>query len=181
MTIPNDHVGLRAAHVGDAERIASLHTESWRRTYRGMMTDEFLDGRALENRRVVWHDRLSAPAANQYVRVAQEGSEIIGFICAFADHDAVWGSYVDNLHVVYSRHRRGVGRALIRSAAEWLCQAHHDRGVYLWVMEANTTARAFYDRLGATNAGTIDLEDPGGGHAPNCRYVWTRPDLLLVL
>ena len=48
-----------------------------------------------------------------------------------------------------------------RSAAEWLCQAHHDRGVYLWVMEANTTARAFYDRLGATNAGTRRKRTPG--------------------
>ena len=46
-------------------------------------------------------------------------------------------------------------------------------------MEANAAARAFYERLGATNAGTIELEDPGGGYAPNCRYVWARPDLLL--
>jgi ribosomal protein S18 acetylase RimI-like enzyme len=179
MAASNDRLDLRVAHADDAERIACLHTESWRRTYRGMMTDEFLDGGALENRRGVWHERLGTPAANQYVSVAQEGPEIIGFICAFADQDPVWGSYIDNLHVVYGRHRRGVGRALMRSAAEWLCRVERDRGVYLWVMEANAAARAFYDRLGATNAGTIELEDPGGGCAPNCRYVWSRPDLLL--
>jgi hypothetical protein len=46
-------------------------------------------------------------------------------------------------------------------------------------MAANAPARAFYERLGAANAGTVDLEDPGGGRAPNCRYVWARPDLLL--
>ena len=179
MTASRDPIDLRSAHAEDAERIACLHTESWRRTYRGMMTDEFLDGGALENRRRVWHERLGMPAANQYVSVAQEGREMIGFICAFAGQDPVWGSYIDNLHVVYSRHRRGVGRALIRGAAEWLRGLQPDRGVYLWVMEANAAARAFYECLGATNAGTIELEDAGGGHAPNCRYVWARPDLLL--
>lgn len=75
----SDHrIALRVAHVDDAERIARLHTQSWRRTYRGMMTDEFLDGGALENRRSVWHMRLGTPAANQYVCIAQEAPRVSG-------------------------------------------------------------------------------------------------------
>jgi ribosomal protein S18 acetylase RimI-like enzyme len=179
MTSSNQGFALRGAHAEDAERIARLHTESWRRTYRGMMTDEFLDGGALDNRRSVWHERLHTPGADQYVCVAEDGSTLIGFICGFADHDPVWGSYIDNLHVVYASHRRGVGRALMRNAAEWFCRVRPDRGVYLWVMEANAPARVFYEHLGATNVGTTDMVDPGGGHAPNCRYVWASPRLLL--
>jgi ribosomal protein S18 acetylase RimI-like enzyme len=144
-----------------------------------MMSDEFLDGAALENRRRVWRQRLETPGANQYVCVAEDGPAIVGFICAFADEDSVWGSYIDNLHVAYDYHRRGVGRVLLRDVAEWLCHAQPDRGLYLWVMEANASARAFYERLGAVNAGTADLTDPGGGHALNCRYVWARPHALL--
>jgi hypothetical protein len=53
----NRSVLLRDATIADAERIAQLHTESWRRTYRGMMRDAFLDGGALENRRHVWLER----------------------------------------------------------------------------------------------------------------------------
>ena len=146
-----------------------------------MMSDEFLDGRALENRRLTWHDRLHAPRANQYVSVAVDASTIVGFICAFADEDPIWGSYIDNLHVTAGMHRRGIGRALMRDVAEWLCREKPERGVWLWVMEGNASARAFYEQLGATNAGIADLEDPGGGHAPNCRYVWSRPSLLLTL
>jgi ribosomal protein S18 acetylase RimI-like enzyme len=179
MTAPTDRVTLRAAHHDDAEAIACLHTESWRRTYRGMMTDEFLDVGALENRRGVWHERLGTPGANQYTIVAQDRWAIVGFICAFADEDAIWGSYIDNLHVAPDMHRRGVGRALMRSVGEWLCQVQPERGVYLWVMEANASARRFYERLGATNADTVDKVDPGGGHAPNCRYVWSRPHLMI--
>jgi GNAT superfamily N-acetyltransferase len=175
-----DSVSLRLAQPEDAEHVAVLHADSWRRTYRGMMTDEFLDYRALENRRRVWHERLHASDPNQFVCLAQHASGTVGFICAFANEDATWGSYIDNLHVVYNMQRHGVGRALMRSAAEWLCGIQPDRGVYLWVMEANASARRFYERLGALNAGTADKEDPGGGHAPNCRYVWAQPGVMLT-
>lgn len=171
---------LRIARADDAESIAVLHTESWRRTYRGMMSDEFLDGGALGNRRGVWRERLHADTPNQFVCVAEQDSRIVGFICAFSNQDPIWGAYIDNLHVAHDLQRRGVGRALMRSAAEWLCRAQSSGGVYLWVMEANASARAFYERLGASNAGCVNLEDPSGGRAPNCRYVWGDPRMLLT-
>jgi GNAT superfamily N-acetyltransferase len=170
---------LRPATVPDADAIAVLHTDSWRRTYRGMMSDAFLDGGALENRRHVWHERLHAPAADRLVTVADDGSRIVGFICVFAREDESWGAYVDNLHVAHDWKGRGVGRALMRRAAKWVCETHPGGGVYLWVMEANASARAFYDRLGARNVETVQLPDPGGGSAPNCRYVWSDARTLL--
>jgi GNAT superfamily N-acetyltransferase len=171
---------LRIAAAADAEAIAVLHTESWRRTYRGMMADEFLDGAALGNRRTVWRERLHGAAPGLHVCVAEHHKRIVGFVCAFANHDPNWGAYIDNLHVAHDWHRRGVGRALMRSTAEWLCGLQPDGGVYLWVMEANAPARRFYERLGASHAGNVNLEDPGGGSAPNCRYVWTSPRVLLT-
>jgi ribosomal protein S18 acetylase RimI-like enzyme len=179
MTLPVP-IDCRAARIEDVEAIALLHAESWRRTYRGMMTDEFLDGSAHDNRRLVWRKRLAIPSSNQYVCVAAQSGSIVGFVCAFASEDPVWGSYIDNLHVVSQLHRRGVGRSLMRAAAEWLCDRAPERAVYLWVMEKNARARAFYDRLGGSNAGIVEKVDPGGGRAPNCRYVWPSPRELLV-
>jgi ribosomal protein S18 acetylase RimI-like enzyme len=169
---------LRRATAGDAEAIAALHTDSWQRTYRGMMSDAFLDGGALEDRRRVWRERLGAPDPDRLVVVADDGARIVGFVCVFARADAGWGAYIDNLHVMYDWKGRGVGRALMRRAGEWVCETQPGTGVYLWVMEANAPARAFYDRLGARNVETIDMADPGGGSAPNCRYVW--PDARLL-
>ena len=170
---------LRGAHAADAEAIAALHADSWQRTYRGMMSDEFLDGSALENRRSVWRERLSAADSDRLVIVADDGTRIAGFICAFAHGDAGYGAYIDNLHVAHGWKGRGVGRALMRAAAEWICAKEPGAGVDLWVMEANAPARAFYDRLGARNLETVEHDDPGGGHAPNCRYVWADARPLL--
>jgi len=159
--------------------VALLHTDSWRRTYRGMMSDEFLDGGALENRRRVWRERLGTDDIARLVVVADDGTRIVGFICVFARGDAGWGSYIDNLHVVHDWHGRGVGRLLMRAAAEWVSRTQPGAGVYLYVMEANARARAFYDRLGARNVEIVALADPGGGQAPNCRYAWADARALL--
>jgi ribosomal protein S18 acetylase RimI-like enzyme len=172
-------VALRHAGADDADAIAYLHTEGWRRTYRGMMSDDFLEN--------VRSTTVASPGARGFMPRRRINTfawpwrrRLVGFICGFADHDPVWGSYIDNLHVIAGMQRRGIGRTLMRDVAGWLCQVRPDRGVWLWVMEANTSARAFYERLGATDAGTADLCDPDGGRAPNCRYVWPRPSVLLT-
>jgi ribosomal protein S18 acetylase RimI-like enzyme len=162
----------------DAERIAELHAQSWRRTYRGMMRDEFLDGPVVANRLDAWQKRLSENLVDRWVYLATDGSQLVGFICVFGNEDPIWGSYIDNLHVSADYHRRGIGAVLMGHAAAWLGARYPGSGVYLWVMMANESARRFYERLGATDAGTIIKCDPGGGHAPNCRYVWRDPAAL---
>lgn len=170
---------MRIAGAGDAEAIAVLHATSWQRTYRGMMSDEFLDHRALANRQDTWRRRLTRPTPGQFVCVAETNALIVGFICMFIDENPVWGSCIDNLHVVYDQQGRGVGRALMRSAAELLGSDQQAAQVYLWVMEANVRARRFYDQLGAVNVETVDQVTPDGGHASNCRYAW--PDACVLL
>jgi hypothetical protein len=89
-------VKFRDAQPSDAEQIALLHADSWRKTYRGMMPDAFLDGDVLSNRQQVWRDRLAYKRAEQFVCLAEDGTKLVGFICAFGNEDADWGSYIDN-------------------------------------------------------------------------------------
>jgi GNAT superfamily N-acetyltransferase len=164
---------LREATPADAEQIAVLHADSWRRTYRGMMRDEFLDGHVVQNRLSVWRERLDSPAANQLVVVAEAGGVIEGFVCVLGDDDARWGSLVDNLHVRHDVHKHGIGRQLMREAAAWAEANYAGRGLYLWVMHANENAQRFYARLGGTNEGAEEHENTGGGVAHVFRYAWT--------
>lgn len=142
------------------------------------MSDKFLDGDVILNRLQVWRHRLSDDRADQFVCLAEDGQNLVGFICAYGNEDSKWGSYIDNMHVAHERKRKGIGTALMKEATDWLKTHYPQIGVYLWVMEVNGPARRFYECLGASNAGTVDKLDPAGGSAPNCRYVWSDPTKL---
>jgi hypothetical protein len=57
-------------------------------------------------------------------------------------------------------------------------QQRLELGVYLLVLEINSPARRFYERLGAENAGVSTMETHGGAVVRSCRYTWSRPRLL---
>jgi GNAT superfamily N-acetyltransferase len=171
-------VTYRIARKTDAERIALLHADSWKRTYRGIMTDTFLDGDVATDRLRVWQERLRSGRVDQFVFVAEDGGAISGFICVCGNEDPYWGSLIDNLHVAYERKRQGIGAMLMREAGRWLQSNYGGMGVYLWAMAANATARSFYEKLGGTMAETIEKEIPGGGSAESCRYIWLKPAVL---
>ncbi len=122
---------LRGANEGDIESIARLHADSWRVAYRGMYSDEYLDGDVFLNRQAVWQQRLTAPASGQHTIVAAHDGRIVGFACAFGDEDPRWGTLLDNIHVDPNGKRRGVGTQLIREIAAWADDAHHASGIHL--------------------------------------------------
>lgn len=170
---------IREATAGDIDAIARLHAESWRTAYRGQYADAYLDGPVFDDRLAVWRDRLTAPAANQHTIVADAGT-IAGFACAFGDDDPTWGTLLDNIHVDPARKRGGIGTRLISEIARWAHHEHPEIGFYLWVLEANTPARQFYERLGARNAETATSEAPGGGSIVGLRYAWETPETLIA-
>jgi len=171
-------IEYRLAGPSDAEAIASLHARSWRENYRGSLLDSYLDGDLPGERLRVWRERLDRPPANQLVRVAAEGSDLVGFVCAYGAHDARWGSLVDNLHVSGAFKRHGIGSSLMRQAGAWLAGSYAELEVHLLVLEVNAPARRFYERLGGRNAGVSTMEGHGGSVVRSCRYTWPRPERL---
>ena len=171
-------IEYRPAEPGDAEAVAALHARSWRENYRGAFLDAFLDGDLVGERLRAWRARLDRPAPNQLVQLAVEGADLVGFVCAYAAQDPRWGSLIDNLHVAASIKRTGVGSSLMRQAGAWLARRDPDLGVYLLVLEANASARRFYERLGARNAGVETMETHGGAVVRSCRYTWSRAERL---
>ena len=170
----------REANQTDAKQIAAIHAQSWRDTYRGLFSDDFLDNEVFDNRYLVWEERLINPDNKQLVIVTETQNKIVGFVCCYADDDEQYGSLIDNLHIVQEYKHKGIGTQLMLKVATWLKVYYPNSGVYLWVMEANQPARIFYEKLGAKNADVVDKPNPvGGGSAKNCRYVWDSPvDML---
>jgi ribosomal protein S18 acetylase RimI-like enzyme len=173
---------LRTAKAADAEAVALLHADSWRRHYRGAYSDAFLDGDLVTNRRSVWSSRMTDPAGSLTV-LAEDDSGLVGFTHVIFAADDRWGSLVDNLHVRADRRRGGVGRALLVRAGHATAQ-RPDRALYLWVLEQNIAAQAFYHALGGETVERAPVPPPAGNPAnlngcpSGLRVVW--PDATVL-
>jgi leucine dehydrogenase len=180
---PTASVRFRAAGPGDAEDMALLHADSWRRHYRGAYSDAFLDGDVVADRRSVWSSRLSAPSGSATV-VAEDDTGLVGFVHVVFDEDGRWGSLVDNLHVTQHRRRTGLGTALLLRAAEAVAERARGNAMYLWVLEQNTAAQEFYGALGGTRVEKVPVSPPGGvasrlaGSPAKLRFTWPDASLL---
>lgn len=165
---------FREATVADAGQLAQLHAGNWRRTYRGMFSDQYLDGDLVADRLATWTRRLPAPAG-RLIWLAVDGSELAGFVYCIGDQHQRWGTLVENLHVAPGRQSAGLGRQLLAKAAQWAAEHHPSSGIHLEVVVGNDRARAFYEAIGGRCAETFGEKfDPwASGHSD--RMVWDTP------
>jgi ribosomal protein S18 acetylase RimI-like enzyme len=180
-----DRLQLRRASLADSERIAWLHADSWRRHYRGAYSDAFLDGDVEADRRAVWARRLQDPDAASATIIAEESAEsLVGFVHVVFEDDPRWGALVDNIHVAGECQRGGVGTRLMAAAAEAVIERRASAGLYLWVLEHNVAAQAFYEVRGGRFTERAPVGAPGGvpgrlnGSPVKLRYVWPEPAVL---
>ncbi len=184
MLVSLDGVRFRLATPTDAWKVAALHADSWRRHYRGAYSDEFLDGDVVADRRTVWSGRLCSAGATHTI-LAEVGEDLVGFAHVVFDDDPTWGALVDNLHVDYRYKRCGVGSQLLARSAEVVRGRTKVTGLYLWVLEQNTAAQAFYEARGGIRAGSRPVSPPGGarerlnGSPITFRYAWPDPAVLV--
>jgi ribosomal protein S18 acetylase RimI-like enzyme len=179
-----DDVRYRDARPADAEEVASLHADSWRRHYRGAYTDTFLDRDVFADRLQVWTPRLVEPVDDAQTIVAEVGRQLAGFAHTVLDADTRWGALLDNLHVEARYQRRGIGGALIARAASFVHERRPGGALYLWVLEQNDAAQRFYQALGGTpkDAGPVPPVNGVAGRLNGTpiaiRYVWPDPRTL---
>jgi RimJ/RimL family protein N-acetyltransferase len=165
-------ITLREAQFSDHAAIAKLHADSWRRHYRGILSDHYLDHEVEKERMDTWYERLQSPAENQFITLAIGEDTIAGFCCFFLNDDPFFGTLIDNFHVGVAWQRSGIGTMLLRDAAKKIDDKAAASKMYLWVFEANTKARLVYERLGGTWFETVEKENEDGTVSATCRYTW---------
>src|SRR5579859_4233845 len=69
---------FRAAAPGDANAIAGLHADSWRRNYRGAFSDAFLDHDVAGYLLPLWTERLASPDPRARTILAELGAAVVG-------------------------------------------------------------------------------------------------------
>ena len=161
---------IRRATAADARSIAEVHVASWRHAYRGLLPEASLDRRSVERRETSWREAFGDRRSGVFV--AEEEGRVIGFASFGPSRDPDAGPEVGEILAIYvdpSVVGAGVGRALLDAAIEALCEAGYRRAT-LWVLEANSHARRFYERAGWTWDGTTSRHDFDCANEPVLRY-----------
>jgi GNAT superfamily N-acetyltransferase len=109
----------------------------------------------------------------------------VGLAHTLLGEHPVWGAFLDNLHVAHGLKRQGIGTRLLTLTAQAILDRSPSSGLYLWVLEQNSDARAFYAARGGACVERAEVPPPGGdaarlnGKPMGLRYAWRDPSKLL--
>ncbi|WP_439741990.1 GNAT family N-acetyltransferase [Bacillus pseudomycoides] len=74
-------ITIRKATEKDIKGIAKVHVDSWKITYKGIISDEIIDNATYESREKQWENIFKQAVGNEYRYVAETfDQKIIGFI-----------------------------------------------------------------------------------------------------
>lgn len=149
----------------DRLAVSGIYEASWKYVYRDILPGEYLEsipaGRWVSG--LDFSDRIHL--------VMLDGGRYIGAAscCAsrFPEFDG-WGEIV-SLYLLPSYMGRGCGKPLLEAAVSALA-ARGYRNFFLWVLEENRRARAFYERMGFQLSGVCRTDVIGGKAVEELAY-----------
>jgi len=157
-----DALKIRAPRIDDAAGAAAVHYRSWVATYTPLVRPDQADRLTLAERIAHWEWLLGSQPAHMGALLAVRSGAIVGLVEweIGVDVNTSVGE-IHAIHVALEERGRGVGWRLLDASVEAL-RGHGVRRAILWVVEDNSTARAFYELQGWVWDGTR-LERPLGG------------------
>ncbi len=172
---------IRHADVGDATGIGSVHAESWRTTYRGIVPDAFLEAIDVDK----WSERqrryMTEAPDDAVSLVAEVDGQIVGWAVGGPNREPEL-DHVGELYAIYllaEHQRRGLGLKLTVATARWLMDAGME-SMAVWVLADNHKARRFYEALGAEYCQEREV-DIGGADLAEVAYGWSDLSRLGIL
>lgn len=160
---------LRVPSLDDAERIASLHVDTWQEAYADLLPADFFTEDHLEGRRKMWRGILSDPKEEWTIRIAEDPMGVaVGFAMSGPAFDSERGPLPRErqLYMIYVSavsYGSGVGQQLLDAVLG-------EDPAILWVAKENPRAISFYARNGFTLDG-VEQADPGAPRITDVRMV----------
>jgi GNAT superfamily N-acetyltransferase len=132
---------IAAIGPDDVDEVARVHVRVWQEAYAGLMPADYLDSLDPTAFGEGWRDRLRQPRAGVAHWLARDDRGVVGITTSgpARDDEAPLPFELYAINVLARGHGTGVAAAL-------LAQAIADDPAYLWVLEGNTRAQAFYRR-----------------------------------
>lgn len=160
---------LRHAVAADAGEISRLYAQSWRAAYVGVVSQSYLD--ALQDYH--WTATVTDWLATGRFQALLGCHGQITAGCAIygrarAETMEGWGELV-SLYIKPGYFRKGCGSLVVSALLDEL-RGQGVTGCYLWVLEGNKRAIAFYERMGFVDSGDRMRSMLGEAEVVDYRY-----------
>ena len=141
----------------DRLEISNVYEQSWKSAYKGMIPQDYLD--SIPSGR--WAAKVDNPSWHSLVCV--EDGKIVGTSSFCESRFDTFPGYgeVISIYLLPEYVGRGYGRQLMEKALAELKQMGYKK-VMLWVLEENSIARDFYERMGFQLASEVRDDSIGG-------------------
>ncbi|NOH10765.1 MAG: GNAT family N-acetyltransferase [Chloroflexi bacterium] len=169
---------IREAVLSDVEAIAQVHVASWQSTYPGILPDEVIENRSLEQRVQYWQETLETLPEDRYVMVCEYDRDIAGF---------AWGGpergrhpdYEGEIYAIYlveEAQGLGHGQQLVQAMVRKLLEAGIST-MLIWVAKENDS-RYFYEAIGGVAVAKDTIKITGAA-IEEIGYGWDDIRILL--
>lgn len=161
-------ISIRDMTVDDAQVVSGIYANSWRKTYKALMSPEALEAEIAKR----FSPELQASEAENpdiLTIVAVEDDTIVGV--SSASMDARHQAWIDRMHVVPKHQGKGVSERLLTAT---LAKHSGLQSIALKVLEGNKRAIGFYKKHGFSKTDVIK-DDPNVGGATTVIMSRTLP------
>jgi ribosomal protein S18 acetylase RimI-like enzyme len=132
---------IRKAVPSDAAGIANVHVNSWKTTYKDIVSDDYLNSLTVEDRTIRWNDILSC-SHQTYVCELKSG-EVAGFISVGKERDEQYEGELYAIYLLKENQRNGLGSALFKFAMTAL-KSQGFSNMLVWVLKENPSKYFYY-------------------------------------
>ena len=161
---------IRFAKPKDLENIAALYVHNHNTTYRGLLSDAYLDALTAASALAKWEQKMDSKDA--CLLVAEQSGIFLGFAAVMPDPDLEQTLYLESLHVIESARGKGVGTALIRACAQ-IAEKNGFLKMSVCIVQGNNLAANLYQRLGAAHHSFFE-DDFCGTVSFSEKLVWSK-------
>lgn len=159
---------IRDAKHDDIEKIAKLYISNWKKTYSGLLSQDFLDNITLNYSIDKWNNYLNNK--DNKIFVAYDEDEFSGFVASKVDDEDVNWWYLDSLHVTENSRGKGIGTKLIFEVGKYAFYNNY-KNMSICIVRGNDNAGNLYKKLGATHYKNF-IDDFGGTKSNSEKLIW---------
>jgi len=165
------------AREEDIAGIARVQVETWKKTYKGIISEDFLKSMAYE--KAEEHLARIFKEGNSKCLVAKDKAEKIFWFAVYGPERTKKSEYNGELYAIYILHehqRKGIGKELTKAVAQDLKEMGIS-SLLVWVIEINPS-RNFYERLGGKHISKKKIQI-GNQLIDEISYGWEDTEIIL--